>query len=210
VLRSTLRDSCGRGFSGVDRPIGHAGCQRRGQHLPTCVVATRVIRMLTSVNDNVPWVTAAVLRRGPTAPSWCTEVPAQMGSGAGALDAYGVPASGALRKGGTMPPTSDSARHVHPVQGAVTAASASRSPRQARAARRRRHRMMLYLGLSLLGDRRFRKDAIIGAISLAVLAHLARESQVHARARLVAWWDALPGPADQASAGDRPATDRAA
>jgi hypothetical protein len=116
----------------------------------------------------------------------------------------------ALRKGGTMPPTSDSARHVHPVQGAVTAASASRSPRQARAARRRRHRMMLYLGLSLLGDRRFRKDAIIGAISLAVLAHLARESQVHARARLVAWWDALPGPADQASAGDRPATDRAA
>jgi hypothetical protein len=62
--------------------------------------------------------------------------------------------------------------------------------------------MMLYLALSVLRDRRFREDAIIGAISLAVLAQLARESQVRARARLVAWWDALPAPADQVPASD--------
>jgi hypothetical protein len=70
--------------------------------------------------------------------------------------------------------------------------------------------MMLYLALGLLRDRRFREDVIIGAISLAALVQLARESQVHARARLAGWWGALPGPADQASASDRPATDRAA
>jgi hypothetical protein len=54
--------------------------------------------------------------------------------------------------------------------------------------------MMLYLALSLLHDRRFREDAIIGAITLAVLAQIARESQAHARARLIAWWNAPPAP----------------
>lgn len=70
--------------------------------------------------------------------------------------------------------------------------------------------MMLYLVLSLLRDPRFREDAMIGAITLVALAHLARESEARARARLVAWWDALPEPADRAPANDRPAIDRTA
>jgi hypothetical protein len=50
--------------------------------------------------------------------------------------------------------------------------------------------MVLYLVLALLRDRRFREDAIIGAIVLGALAQIAREHEVHARARLVAWWNA--------------------
>ena len=37
-----------------------------------------------------------------------------------------------------------------------------------------------------------------------------QENQARARARLAAWWDALPGPADRAPADDRPAIDRVA
>jgi hypothetical protein len=109
-----------------------------------------------------------------------------------------------------MPTSLDSARHAHRTQGAVTAASASRAPRQSRAARRHHRRMMLYLVLALLRDRRFREDAMIGAITLAALAHLARESEARARAHLVAWWDALPAPVDRAPANDRPAIERVA
>ena len=90
----------------------------------------------------------------------------------------------------------DAARHGHRTQGAVTAASAGRTPRQSRAVRRHHRAVMLYLALGLLRDRRFRQDAILGAITLAALAHVARENQARARARLAAWWDALPGPAD--------------
>ena len=70
--------------------------------------------------------------------------------------------------------------------------------------------MMLYLVLSLLRDRRFRENAILGAITLGALAHVARENQARTRARLAAWWDTLPGPADRAPADDDPAIDRVA
>jgi hypothetical protein len=52
--------------------------------------------------------------------------------------------------------------------------------------------MTMYVGAALLGDRQFRANLFIGAIALGVLAHLAREKQVHDWARLAAWWDALP------------------
>ena len=109
-----------------------------------------------------------------------------------------------------MPTDIASACHAHMTQGAVAAASASRTPRQPRAVKRHHHRTMLYLVMGLLRDRRFREDALLGAITLAALAHLARESEARARARLAAWWDALPGPADREPANDRPAIDRAA
>jgi len=50
--------------------------------------------------------------------------------------------------------------------------------------------MVFYLVLGLLRDRRFREDAIIGAVVLGALAQIAREHEVHARARLVTWWNA--------------------
>lgn len=133
-----------------------------------------------------------------------------MGSGARGLDMYRGSRERAPGKGGTMPTTTDSTRHVHRTQGAVTAASASRTPRQSRAVRRHGRRMTLYLVLALLRDRRFREDAIIGAVTLAALAHLTRESEARAWARLAAWWDALERPAERAPANDRPAIDRAA
>jgi hypothetical protein len=149
-------------------------------------------------------VTAAVPGRGPTARSLWHGGPAQVGSGAGGLDVYGFPRAGPEGREGTMPADIGSARHAHRTQGAVTAASASHTPRQSRAVRRHHHTTMLYLAVGLLRDRRFREDALIGAITLAALAHLARESEARARARLAAWWDALPGPAGQAPANDRP------
>jgi hypothetical protein len=69
---------------------------------------------------------------------------------------------------------------------------------------------MPFLILALLGDRRFREDAIVGVIVLAALVQIARESRTHARARVAAWWDARLGPAERALANDRPAIDRAA
>lgn len=107
-------------------------------------------------------------------------------------------------------PKTDSARHVHRTQDAVAAAGASASLRQSRAMRRRRRRMTLYLALALLRDRRFREDVVLGAVALVALARIARESNARARARLVAWWDALPAPDDEAPADARPVTGRAA
>jgi hypothetical protein len=47
--------------------------------------------------------------------------------------------------------------------------------------------VVLLIGLGLLRSRRFPGQVIIGAIGLAALARLARETQVRAWARLVAW-----------------------
>jgi hypothetical protein len=54
--------------------------------------------------------------------------------------------------------------------------------------------MMLCFAVGLLENRRFRQNMIIGAITLAALAHLARENETRSRARLAAWWNALPAP----------------
>jgi hypothetical protein len=89
-------------------------------------------------------------------------------------------------------PTGISVRDAHTAQGAVTAASTHGTVRQCRAAKRRHRWMTMYVGAALLGDRQFRESLFIGAITLGVLAHLAREKQAHNRARLAAWWDALP------------------
>jgi hypothetical protein len=89
-----------------------------------------------------------------------------------------------------------SARQVHQVQGAVTAASASRTPRESRAVKRQRRKMMLYFAVALVRDRRFRENAIIAIVILAALAQIARESGASARTSLVAWLDAVPSPVD--------------
>jgi hypothetical protein len=54
--------------------------------------------------------------------------------------------------------------------------------------------VMLIIGVNLLCDRRVREQVFLGAITLAALARLARQSQARARARLIAWLDAEPGP----------------
>lgn len=69
---------------------------------------------------------------------------------------------------------------------------------------------MLYLVVGLLRERRFREGLMTGAIMLAVLARLARDSQAHARARLGTWWNAPPGPGDRAPATGQPAPHQAA
>jgi len=58
---------------------------------------------------------------------------------------------------------------------------------------------MLIIGVSLLRDRHVREQVLLGAITLAALARLARESQARARARLIAWLDAEPGPPNTAN-----------
>ena len=70
--------------------------------------------------------------------------------------------------------------------------------------------MMLYVVLSLLRDRGFREDAIVGAVFLGALARIARENQARTRARLIAWWNEELIPADRAPADDRAGIDRAA
>jgi hypothetical protein len=89
-------------------------------------------------------------------------------------------------------PTNISARDARAAQGAATAASTHGILRPSRAAKRRRRWITLYVGAALLGDRQFRENLFVGAITLKALAHLAREKQAHDRARLAAWWDALP------------------
>jgi hypothetical protein len=91
-----------------------------------------------------------------------------------------------------MPTGAGSEREAHRMQGAVAIAGVNGTSQSSRAVKRRHHMMMLYLVLSLLRDRRFRENAILGAITLAALARIAREDEVHARARLIAWWNALP------------------
>lgn len=108
-----------------------------------------------------------------------------------------------------MQMSTGSAQPVQNSHGVVATASLSRTPQQIRAAKRRRHKMMLYLAVGLLRDRRFRKDAMTAAIVLAVLARLARDSQTQARTRLADWWKALPGPGDRAQDNERPALTRA-
>ena len=109
-----------------------------------------------------------------------------------------------------MPTSNVPAGNVQRAPGAVTAASASRTPQQSRAAKRHRRRMMLCLAVALLRDRRFRENAIVGIVILAGLAQLARESGTRAQGRLVAWLDAAPAPDDRAPAYKRRAIDRAA
>lgn len=55
--------------------------------------------------------------------------------------------------------------------------------------------VMLVIVVNLLRDRRVREQVFLGAITLAALVRLARQSQARARARLIAWLDAEPGPA---------------
>jgi hypothetical protein len=100
-----------------------------------------------------------------------------------------------------------SARHVHLTQGA---ANASRTPRQSQPERRHRSRFFPYLILALLRDRRFREDAIVGAIVVAALVQMAREGRTRTWSRVVVWWNAAPGVTDRAAADDRRAIDRAA
>jgi hypothetical protein len=66
--------------------------------------------------------------------------------------------------------------------------------RQSRALRRHHRIIIINIGLSLLRERRFRQQVIMGAVVLAVLARIARENQARARARFDAWLDQLPRP----------------
>jgi len=87
-----------------------------------------------------------------------------------------------------------SGRDARTTRGAVIAAGANGTPRQSRAVKRHHRMVMLLIGVNLLRDRRVREQVFLGAITLAALAHLARQSQARARARLIAWLDAEPGP----------------
>ena len=87
-----------------------------------------------------------------------------------------------------------SGRDAHTTRGAVIAAGANGTPRQSRAVKRHHRMAMLIIGVHLLRDRRVREQVFLGAITLAALAHLARQSQARAQARLIAWLDAEPGP----------------
>jgi hypothetical protein len=87
-----------------------------------------------------------------------------------------------------------SGRDAHMTRGAVIAAGANGTPRQSRAVKRHYRMVMLIIGVNLLRDRRVREQVFLGAITLAALALLARQSQARARAGLIAWLDAEPGP----------------
>jgi hypothetical protein len=93
---------------------------------------------------------------------------------------------------GQMSTGTGSEREARSIQGAVAIAGANGTPRPSQAVKRRHRVMMLFLAASLLRDRRFRDGAILGAITLAALARIARDGEVHARTRLVAWWDEVP------------------
>jgi hypothetical protein len=96
---------------------------------------------------------------------------------------------------GTMATDTGSGRDAHTTRGAVIAAGASGTPWQSRAVKRHHRMVMLIIGVNLLRDRRVREQVFLGAITLAALALLARQSQARARAGLIAWLDAEPGPA---------------
>ena len=66
--------------------------------------------------------------------------------------------------------------------------------RQPRAVKLRHRLMTLYVVGGLLRNRRFREGLFLGAITLGALAHLAQEKETRDRARLAAWWAALPAP----------------
>jgi hypothetical protein len=87
-----------------------------------------------------------------------------------------------------------SGRDAHMTRGSVIAAGANGTPRQSRAVKRHYRLVMLIIGVNLLRDRRVREQVFLGAITLAALALLARQSQARARAGLIAWLDAEPGP----------------
>jgi hypothetical protein len=82
-----------------------------------------------------------------------------------------------------------SEREARTTHGTVATAGANGT---SRAVKRRHRLMMLCVVVSLLRDRRFRQDAILGAITLAALARIVRDEEVHARTRLNAWWNGLP------------------
>jgi hypothetical protein len=88
-----------------------------------------------------------------------------------------------------------SGRDARTTRGAVIAAGGNGTPRQSRAVKRHHRMVMLIIGVNLLRDRRVREQVFLGAITLAALALLARQSQARARARLIAWLDTEPGPA---------------
>ncbi len=88
-----------------------------------------------------------------------------------------------------------SGRNAHTAEGTVIAAGANRTPRQLRTAKRHHRVIMLIIGLDLLRDRRVQEQVLLGVITLVVLARLARQSEARAKARLIAWVNAEPGPA---------------
>lgn len=85
--------------------------------------------------------------------------------------------------------TSDisSGRGAGGTPGVLTPAGASGQARTSRVVRQRPAMVVLLTGLGLLRSRRFPGQVIIGVIGLAALARIARENQVRAWARLVAW-----------------------
>ena len=89
-----------------------------------------------------------------------------------------------------------SGRDAHTTRGAVIAAGTNSTPRQSRTVKRHHRMIMIIVGVNLLRDPRVRVQVFLGAITLAALARLARQSQARARARLIAWLDAEPGRPD--------------
>ena len=87
-----------------------------------------------------------------------------------------------------------SGRDAHMTHGAVIAAGTNGTPRQSRTVKRHHRMTMLIIGPNRLRDPRVRVQVFLGAITLAALARLARQSQARARARLIAWLNAEPGP----------------
>jgi len=85
--------------------------------------------------------------------------------------------------------TSDisSGRGADGTPGVLTPAGANGQAGTSRMVGRRPGMVVLLIGLGLLRSRRFPGRVIIGVIGLVALARLARENQVRAWARLVAW-----------------------
>jgi hypothetical protein len=96
-------------------------------------------------------------------------------------------------------PTGSSVREARTAQGAAIISGAHGTSRQFRAERRRRRLVTLYVVGGLLRDPHVREGLLIGAITLGALAHLAREKAARDRARLAAWWTALPAPGPSSS-----------
>ena len=80
----------------------------------------------------------------------------------------------------------------------MTVAGANGTDRPSRAVKRQRHRVMRYLVLGVLEDPRFRDDLVVGLITVVGLVGLTRQSAARTRARLIAWYDAVPSPAGPA------------
>ena len=83
------------------------------------------------------------------------------------------------------------ARHAHAMPGMQVSRRPSGSARLSRATGRRRHAVIVVIGLAAVArlpwDSRVQQQAIVLAIGLAAVAALAKENQDRSIARLVAW-----------------------